>query len=98
MHLEPTFWALVLGVGVCLRAVPVRGTAAFGLANLGALILLVGAEAALAGLAAAVVLWALLRAATAGWGGASRVAGRLAYLVPVVVFVAYKVAGDWPPA
>jgi D-alanyl-lipoteichoic acid acyltransferase DltB (MBOAT superfamily) len=98
MHLEMTFWALVAGVGVCLRLAPVRGTAAFGLANLGALVLLLGAEVALTGLVVAVALWALLRIATAGQGWANWLAGRLAYLVPLGVFVAYKAAGDWPPA
>src|SRR5687767_2613975 len=98
MHLEPTFWVLVLATAVGPRLAPVRKTTAFGLANVAGLGLLVGEKAAVAGLAIAALLWLLLWAATAGPGGVRWAARRLAYLVPVAVFFAYKAAADWAGA
>jgi D-alanyl-lipoteichoic acid acyltransferase DltB (MBOAT superfamily) len=95
-HLDWPFWALVVGIGVGLRMIPVRRTGLFGLANLGALIALFGTEVAAAAAGIAAVLWVLLRIAKSSPEGIGWVAGRLAYLVPVGLFFAYKAAGDVP--
>src|SRR5438067_10315353 len=96
MHLDWPFWALVVGIGVGLQIIPVRRTAAFGLANLGALVALFGADVAAAAAGIAVVLWAVLWVTRSSPGGVGWVAGRLAYLLPVGLFFAYKAAGDVP--
>ena len=96
MHLDWRFWAFVLWMGVWLRVTPIRRTTAFGLANAIALIVLGGPKVAIAGLAAATTLWVLLWFAVKGPGVAAWIARRLAYLIPVVLFFAYKAAGDWP--
>ncbi|HEX3151273.1 MAG TPA: MBOAT family O-acyltransferase [Gemmataceae bacterium] len=95
MHLDPTFWALVVGIGGWLRVAPVCGTTAFGLANIVALALLGGPAVAIAGSVVAIVLWTILWLATQEPAGIGWIARRLAYLTPVVVFFAYKAAGDW---
>ena len=50
LHLEPTYWTVVVGVAVWLRAAPARGTTAFGVANAVALGVLCGPAVAVAGL------------------------------------------------
>ena len=68
MHLDWPFWALVVGAGVWLQVSPVRRTTAFGLANLGALVVLFGTDVAAAAPGQAVLLWVLLRIAKEGTG------------------------------
>lgn len=92
LHLAPTYWALVAAMAVWLRLAPVRGTTAFGAANLLALGILTGPAVAVAGLSLATALWAVLALAN---GGRSRLLSGLAYAVPATVFLGYKAAGDW---
>lgn len=93
LHLEPTYWALVIGVAGWLRLAPVRGTAAFGIANALALGLLFGPAVAVAGLTLATALWVVLTVAGATRSG---LVGGLAYMLPAGVFVAHKAVADWP--
>jgi len=92
LHLEPTYWAVVIGVAVWLRIAPARGTTAFGAANAIALDLLCGPAVAVAGLTLATGLWAILALAN---GSRSWILNGFAYLLPVAAFLAYKTAGDW---
>jgi D-alanyl-lipoteichoic acid acyltransferase DltB (MBOAT superfamily) len=92
LHLAPTYWAVVAGVAVWLRIAPVRGTTAFGAANLIALGLLCGPALAVAGLTLATALWTVLALAS---GGRSWLWSGLAYALPATAFFAYKTAGDW---
>ena len=93
LHLEPIYWALVVGMAVWLRLAPVRRTTAFGAANLIALGLLAGPAVAVAGLTLATGMWAVLTVAN---GVRSRLLTALAYAMPVTVFIGYKAVGDWP--
>jgi D-alanyl-lipoteichoic acid acyltransferase DltB (MBOAT superfamily) len=92
LHLEPTYWAVVIGVGVWLRIAPARGTTAFGAANAIALDLLYGPVVAVTGLTLATGLWAILALAN---GSRSWLLKGFACLLPLAMFVAYKTAGDW---
>jgi D-alanyl-lipoteichoic acid acyltransferase DltB (MBOAT superfamily) len=92
MHLEPTYWAVVIGIAVWLRIAPARGTTAFGAANAIALDLLCGPAVAVAGLTLATGLWAILAIVN---GSRSWLLKGFAYLLPLAAFLAYKTAGDW---
>jgi D-alanyl-lipoteichoic acid acyltransferase DltB (MBOAT superfamily) len=95
LHLEPTYWAVVIGVAVWRQIAPARGTTAFGAANAIALDLLCGPAVAVAGLTLATGLWAILALAN---GSRSWLLKGFAYLLPVATFLAYKSAGDWEAA
>jgi D-alanyl-lipoteichoic acid acyltransferase DltB (MBOAT superfamily) len=92
LHLEPAYWAVVVGVAVWLRVAPLRSTTAFGAANAVALGLLCGPAVALAGLTLATALWVVLALAngTRRWPF-----NAIVCLLPVAVFLGYKSAGDW---
>ena len=94
-YLDPTVWVAVVGIAFCLRITPLRGTNAFGIANLVALSALGKITVAAGGCVIALALWLLLRLALTRVRGVSWIAGRLAYLTPAVVFFGYKAAGDW---
>jgi D-alanyl-lipoteichoic acid acyltransferase DltB (MBOAT superfamily) len=90
--LEPTYWALVAGVAVWLRVAPLRGTTAFGAANLLVLGAIGGPTVAVAGLVLATFVWATLVLAN---GSRLRLMPVLAYGMPAALFIGYKAAGDW---